>query len=86
MDSTNSSNIDQVNSDISSPQEHHTLQKHDSTEGQNVARRHISSTVTVTPERLVDDQCYWEGQHQKVNMLYLYPKLLLYYDMRHLIL
>uniref|UniRef100_A0A0E0P744 RRM domain-containing protein n=1 Tax=Oryza rufipogon TaxID=4529 RepID=A0A0E0P744_ORYRU len=54
-----------VNSDISSPQEHHTLQKHDSTEGQNVARRHISSTVTVTPEKLVDDQCYWEGQHQK---------------------
>ncbi|XP_052152912.1 uncharacterized protein LOC127771124 [Oryza glaberrima] len=54
-----------VNSDILSPQEHHTLQKHDSTEGQNVARRHISSTVTVTPERLVDDQCYWEGQHQK---------------------
>uniref|UniRef100_A0A0D9W3E0 RRM domain-containing protein n=1 Tax=Leersia perrieri TaxID=77586 RepID=A0A0D9W3E0_9ORYZ len=54
-----------VNSEISSPQEHHGLQKNDSTEGQNVARRRISSTITVTPERFVDEQCYGEGQHQK---------------------
>ncbi|KAL5215840.1 hypothetical protein ABZP36_007241 [Zizania latifolia] len=53
-----------VNSNILLPREHN-LQKLDSTEGQNVARRHISSTVIVSPERLVDEQWYWEDQHQK---------------------
>lgn len=54
-----------VNSKILGPQEHHGLQKFDSTKGQNVVQRRISSTVVVSPERLFGDQWDLEGQHQK---------------------
>ncbi|KQJ82018.1 hypothetical protein BRADI_5g04860v3 [Brachypodium distachyon] len=55
-----------VKSEVSaSPQEHNGLQKLDSTNGQNVAQRRISSTVVVSPKRLVGDKSYWEGQLQK---------------------
>uniref|UniRef100_A0ACD5UPJ3 Uncharacterized protein n=1 Tax=Avena sativa TaxID=4498 RepID=A0ACD5UPJ3_AVESA len=54
-----------LNSKILIPQEHKGLQKLDSIKGQNVAQRRISSTVIVSPEMLVGDNCYLEGQHQK---------------------
>ncbi|CAM0905006.1 unnamed protein product [Alopecurus aequalis] len=54
-----------VNSKILTPQEHKGLQKLDSIKGQNVSQRRISSTVIVSPEMLVGDNCYYEGQHQK---------------------
>jgi hypothetical protein len=52
---------------VLTPQEHKGLQKIESIEGQNVAHRHISSIVIVSPEMLAGDNCYLEGQHQKVN-------------------
>lgn len=63
----NSSTVDQVNSNILVPQEHNGLHKLDLTKGQNVAQRRISSTVIISPKMLAGDECYWEGQHQKVN-------------------
>ncbi|KAM0875449.1 hypothetical protein ACQ4PT_036782 [Festuca glaucescens] len=54
-----------VNSKVLTPQEHKGLQKLDSIKGQNVAQRRISSTVIVSPEMLVGDNGYSEGQHQK---------------------
>jgi hypothetical protein len=67
----NLSTADQVNSKISVPETYHGLHKLDSTTGRNVPPRCISSTVLISPEKSGCDQCIWENQHHKVDMLYL---------------
>ncbi|XP_062184213.1 uncharacterized protein LOC133888106 isoform X2 [Phragmites australis] len=54
-----------VNSKVSVPQAYLDLHKLDSTKGQNVTQRCISSTVIISPERLGCDQFIWEDQHHK---------------------
>ena len=66
----NLSTAGQVNSKISVPETYHGLHKLDSTTGRNVPLRCISSTVIISPEKLSCDQCIWENQHHKVDMLY----------------
>lgn len=63
--------VGQVNSKISVIETYNGLHKLESTTGRNVPQRCISSTVISSPERLGCDQCIWENQHQKVEILHL---------------